>query len=47
MEYRGYDSAGVATLSDDQIVVKQAGKVDDVNKANARGAKIIGIFDKP
>jgi glucosamine--fructose-6-phosphate aminotransferase (isomerizing) len=34
MEYRGYDSAGVATVFDNQILVKkQAGKVDDVNRA--------------
>jgi glutamine---fructose-6-phosphate transaminase (isomerizing) len=34
MEYRGYDSAGVATLSGNQILVrKQTGKVDDVNRA--------------
>ena len=34
MEYRGYDSAGVATLSGNHILVKkQTGKVDDVNRA--------------
>jgi glucosamine--fructose-6-phosphate aminotransferase (isomerizing) len=34
MEYRGYDSAGVATLFSDQILVKKSiGKVDEVNKA--------------
>src|SRR5271154_3778471 len=34
MEYRGYDSAGVATLSDNQILVrKSTGRVDAVNKS--------------
>ena len=34
MEYRGYDSAGVATLSGNQILVKKStGKVDEVNQA--------------
>ncbi len=34
MEYRGYDSAGIATLSGNRILVKkQTGKVDDVNRA--------------
>ena len=33
MEYRGYDSVGVATKSDDSILVKKGvGKVIDVNK---------------
>ncbi|MGA2665792.1 MAG: glutamine--fructose-6-phosphate transaminase (isomerizing), partial [Nitrososphaerales archaeon] len=32
MEYRGYDSAGVATLSGDQILVRKGkGRVDEVN----------------
>jgi glucosamine--fructose-6-phosphate aminotransferase (isomerizing) len=31
LEYRGYDSAGVASLSDDQLLIKKdAGKVDEV-----------------
>lgn len=34
MEYRGYDSVGLATISKKQILVKKAvGKVDEVNKA--------------
>ncbi len=34
MEYRGYDSAGVATLFGNQILLKKStGKVDEVNKA--------------
>ncbi len=34
MEYRGYDSVGVATFSDNQIVVRKGvGKVIEVNKA--------------
>ncbi|MFQ5941055.1 MAG: class II glutamine amidotransferase, partial [Nitrososphaerales archaeon] len=34
MEYRGYDSVGLATLSKRQILVKKGvGKVDDVNSA--------------
>ncbi len=33
LEYRGYDSVGVATVSDAGLVVKKdAGKIDDVNK---------------
>lgn len=34
MEYRGYDSVGLATISRRRIIVKKGvGKVDDVNKA--------------
>lgn len=34
MEYRGYDSVGLATISRKQILVRKGvGKVDDVNKA--------------
>lgn len=34
MEYRGYDSAGVATLFGNQILLKKStGKVDEVNRA--------------
>lgn len=34
MEYRGYDSVGVATMDNAQILVRKgAGRVDDVNKA--------------
>ena len=33
MEYRGYDSVGLATISEKRILVKKGvGKVDDVNK---------------
>ena len=36
LEYRGYDSAGIATLSDGRIsVVKKVGKVDDLEQALA------------
>jgi glutamine---fructose-6-phosphate transaminase (isomerizing) len=31
MEYRGYDSVGVATKNDDIVVKKGVGKVADVN----------------
>lgn len=35
MEYRGYDSVGVATFSDDQILIKKGvGKVDQVNNVS-------------
>src|SRR5438445_5887118 len=35
MEYRGYDSVGVATFSDDQILIKKGvGKVDEVNNTS-------------
>ena len=35
MEYRGYDSVGVATFSDDQILIKKGiGKVDQVNSTS-------------
>jgi glucosamine--fructose-6-phosphate aminotransferase (isomerizing) len=35
MEYRGYDSVGVATFSDNQILIKKGvGKVDQVNNAS-------------
>ena len=33
MEYRGYDSVGVATKSDDILVRKGVGKVAEVNSA--------------
>ena len=33
MEYRGYDSVGLATISKKRILIKKGvGKVDDVNK---------------
>ncbi|HEX6263163.1 MAG TPA: glutamine--fructose-6-phosphate transaminase (isomerizing) [Actinomycetota bacterium] len=35
LEYRGYDSAGVAVLGDDLRVVKRAGKLDELEKALA------------
>ncbi|TLX74412.1 MAG: glutamine--fructose-6-phosphate transaminase (isomerizing) [Thaumarchaeota archaeon] len=35
MEYRGYDSVGVATFSDNQILIKKGvGKVEEVNNAS-------------
>ncbi|HEV2917057.1 MAG TPA: isomerizing glutamine--fructose-6-phosphate transaminase, partial [Candidatus Babeliales bacterium] len=35
MEYRGYDSVGIATFSDNQILIKKGvGKVDQVNNAS-------------
>ena len=35
MEYRGYDSVGIATFSDNQILIKKGvGKVDQVNTSN-------------
>lgn len=34
LEYRGYDSAGIATLSNDKIFVeKDRGRIDDINKS--------------
>ncbi|MFZ0895264.1 MAG: hypothetical protein WAZ77_12255 [Candidatus Nitrosopolaris sp.] len=34
MEYRGYDSVGIATINNGKIVVKKdIGKVADVNKS--------------
>jgi len=38
LEYRGYDSAGIAVMGSGIVVVKDAGKVDDVLK----GKKIMG-----
>jgi len=32
LEYRGYDSAGMATLSDEINIKKDAGRIDDINK---------------
>jgi glucosamine--fructose-6-phosphate aminotransferase (isomerizing) len=46
LEYRGYDSAGIATLSDGRLsVVKKVGKVDDLEQALAAQSKraLIGI----
>ena len=35
LEYRGYDSVGIATISDGKILVrKDQGKIDDVNDSN-------------
>jgi len=47
LEYRGYDSAGVASLCDDRLVIeKDAGKVDEViqkhNLASLPGMVAIG-----
>ncbi|MGH9877129.1 MAG: glutamine--fructose-6-phosphate transaminase (isomerizing), partial [Nitrososphaerales archaeon] len=36
MEYRGYDSVGLATISNKRILVKKGvGKVEDVNRSLA------------
>jgi glucosamine--fructose-6-phosphate aminotransferase (isomerizing) len=46
LEYRGYDSAGIATLSDGRLsVVKKVGKVDDLEQALVASSKraLIGI----
>ncbi len=46
LEYRGYDSAGIATLSDGRLsVVKKVGKVDDLEQALMARSKraLIGI----
>jgi len=45
LEYRGYDSAGIALLSDDMIVYKKAGKVADLEKLvnNSNVTATIGI----
>ena len=46
LEYRGYDSAGIATLSDGRLsVVKKVGKVDSLEQALAAQSKraLIGI----
>ena len=41
LEYRGYDSAGIATLNDGHVsIVKRAGKVADLEKGDRRD----GIF---
>lgn len=38
LEYRGYDSAGIATLSDGQLLIrKDAGKIDEVNEKHGLG----------
>jgi len=36
MEYRGYDSAGIATIQDSRIIIKKnVGKVSDINKESS------------
>ncbi|BAL80704.1 glutamine--fructose-6-phosphate transaminase (isomerizing) [Caldisericum exile] len=41
LEYRGYDSAGVAILGDDLHVVKTAGRIKDLEE-KLKGTKLIG-----
>src|SRR5690606_19380788 len=42
LEYRGYDSAGVALLDDDLVVYKKAGKVTDLEEFIGDSEKIHG-----
>jgi glutamine---fructose-6-phosphate transaminase (isomerizing) len=43
LEYRGYDSAGVAVLSDSELAwVKRAGKLGNLKSALAQGAPMPG-----
>ena len=41
LEYRGYDSSGIAILSDDVIVIKEKGRIDklqhSVDKIKPKG----------
>ena len=33
MEYRGYDSAGIATINDNELIVKKdIGRIDQINE---------------
>ncbi len=41
LEYRGYDSAGVAILNGDLKVYKKAGKVSDLNDF-VKGKDVVG-----
>ena len=46
LEYRGYDSSGIAILSDDVVVIKEKGRIDklqhSVDKIKPRGKIGIG-----
>ncbi|MGC8721966.1 MAG: glutamine--fructose-6-phosphate transaminase (isomerizing) [Caldisericaceae bacterium] len=44
LEYRGYDSAGVAILGDNLQVVKSAGRVADLEEKLNKGAAIAGTL---
>lgn len=46
LEYRGYDSAGIAVKDDDTVIVKEKGRIDNLqtcaDKVNPKGAVGIG-----